>query len=165
MLPVPWHVFRWDPQSLRNAYSRWGRCEHSRIEHIRTVADLLIMIVLICLGSLGATLRHFQLVHCVFRRGSLARGSPNRVLFMICMNIMRTRQLIACITTPDIDAREQNHRERVLNGAVPARVRSSSTACVNKHTCTHTRMQRHSNTGTFLSCMAPKGTVAASQRL
>ena len=120
----------------------------------------MVIIILICLGSLGATSRHCQLVHCVFRRGSLARGSPNRVLFMICMNIMRTRQLIACITTPDIDAREQNHRERVLNGAVPARVRSSSTACVNKHTCTHTRTQRPSNTGKFLSCMAPKGTVS-----
>ena len=119
----------------------------------------MIIIILICLGSLEATSRHCQLVHCVFRRGSLVRGSPNRILFMICMNSMRSRQLIACITMPDIDAREQNHRERVLNGAVPARVRSSSTACVNKHTCTHTRMQRHKNTGMFLSCMAPKGTV------
>ena len=41
MLPVPWHVIRWDPQSLTNTYSIWGRCEHSRIEHIRTVTRFI----------------------------------------------------------------------------------------------------------------------------
>ena len=47
MLPIPWHVFRWDIRCHSSMRALWGQCEHacvmhdSRIKHIRTVARFI----------------------------------------------------------------------------------------------------------------------------